>query len=73
MKLTTHSNLLPKLRMNGAIPPTLPLAFMVCIQAFTHKEYSDHVLPVMLLHKVININFISNNNMSYWELQTSFT
>jgi len=40
---------------------------------FTHKEYNGHVVPVMLLHKVININFISNNIMGYWKLLTSFT
>jgi hypothetical protein len=31
MKLRTHSNLTPMLRKNGAIPHTLPLAFMACI------------------------------------------
>ena len=43
------------------------------IHTFTFTEYSVHVLPVMLLYKVININFTSNNIMSYWELQICFT
>jgi hypothetical protein len=75
MMLTTHSNLLPRLRMNGAIPPTLPYAFMACIQTltFTFTEYSVHVLPVMLLYQMININWTSNNIMGYWELQMCFT
>ena len=48
---------------------------MACIQAltFTFKEYSGHVLPVMLLYKVININFTNNTIMGYWELQLSLT
>ena len=43
------------------------------MHTFTFTEYSGHVLPVILLHKVININFTSNNIMGYWELQICFT
>jgi len=43
------------------------------MHTFTFTEYSGHVLPVILLHKVININVTRNNIMGYWELLTFFT